>query len=242
MAGKSEKAEKSGKAGVMLSAKQFKKLSKNLEIMFKKNSKDLRNLINDTKGQIADINGLLQTGLEKQNLEILTVLRSAGDCAKRSDNSAADLLSQVSSLRDYLAKQQNMVKRLQDGYDWTVLKNFCQRIIRCIDDVEKRINSSKEATDAHRQDLEMIYDQLVFALDGSGIEQFKPEVDTPYSGQEKIAEVVGKDSCEKGVSGHISQVVNPGYQYYISDEHQKLIRPAKVRLYEKQSEGSDDID
>ena len=242
MAGKSEKAVKSGKAGATLSAKQFKELSKNLETMFKKNAKDLRNLINDTKGQIDGINGLLQTELEKQNLEILASLRSAGDCAKRSDNSAADLLSQVSSLRDYLAKQQNMVKRFQDGYDWTVLKNFCQRIIRCIDDVEKRMNGSKEATDDHRLDLEMIYDQLVFALDGSGIEQFKPEIDIPYSGQEKIAEVVGKDPYKKGVPGHISKVVNPGYIYYISDEHQKLIRPAKVRLYEKQPEGSDDIE
>ncbi|NOQ23611.1 MAG: nucleotide exchange factor GrpE [Candidatus Aegiribacteria sp.] len=242
MAGKSGKTGKSGKVEAALSAKQFKELSKNLQNMFKKNTKDLRNLMNDTKSQIADIHELLQTELEKQKLDILAALRSAGDCAKRSDNSAADILSQVSSLRDYLAKQQNMVKRFQDGYDWTVLKNFCQRIIRCIDDIEKRTNSLKEATDAHRQDLEMIYDQLVFALDGSGIEQFKPEVDTPYSGQEKIAEVVGKDPCEKGVPGDISQVVNPGYLYYISDEHQKLIRPAKVKLYEKQSEGSDDIE
>ena len=198
--------------------------------------------MSDTKGHIADIQGLLQTELEKQNLEILAALKSAGDFAKRSDNSVADLLSQVSSLRDYLAKQQNMVKRFQDGYDWTVLKNYCKRIIRCIDDVEKRMNSTKNTAEDHRLDLEMIYDQLVFALDGSGIEQFRPEVDTPYAGQEKIAEVIGKDSSEKGKPGHISQVVNPGYLYYISDEHQKLIRPAKVRLYEKHVEGSDDIE
>ena len=239
MTSKSEKADKPGKVEVTLSAKQFKELSKNLKTMFKKNSDDLRNHLIEAKDQIADISGLLQTELEKQHLNMLSALRSAGDSATRSDNSAADILSQISSLRDYLAKQQNMVKRFQDGYDWTVLKNFSQRIIRCIDDVEKRMNS---AADDHRQDLEMIYDQLVFTLDGSGIEQFRPEIDSPYSGQEKIAEVVGKDPCEKGVPGHISKVVNPGYLYYISDEHQKLIRPAKVRLYEKQSEGSDDVE
>lgn len=242
MASKAEKADTSGKAEAALSGKQFRELSKSLKTMFKKNSKDLRNHLNEMKDQISDISGLLQTELEKQNLDILTALRSAGDFAKRSDNSAMDMLSQVSSLRDYLAKQQSMVKRFQDGYDWTVLKNFCQRIIRCIDDVEKRMNSADEVTDDHRQDLDMIYDQLVFALDGSGIEQFKPEIDTPYSGQEKIAEVVGKDPSEKGEPGHISKVVNPGYIFYIDDEHRKLIRPAKVRLFIKQTEGSDDIE
>lgn len=242
MTSKSEKADKPGKVEAKLSARQFKELSKNLKTMFKKNSDDQRNLLNEAKYQIAELSGLLQTEIEKQNLEILAGLRSAGDCAKRSDNSAADLLSQVSSLRDYLAKQQSLVKRLQDGYDWSVLKNFSQRIIRCIDDVEKRMNSAEDASDDHRQDLEMIYDQLVFALDGSGIEQFKPEIDTPYSGQEKIAEVVGKDPLENGIPGHISQVLNPGYLFYISDEHQKLIRPARVKLYEKQSEGSDKVE
>lgn len=225
------KTDEQGKVEVTLSRKQFRKLSKGL-----------RNLMNEVKDQITDIDGLLQTELEKQNLEILTTLRSAGDFAKRSDNSSADLLSQVSSLRDYLAKQQNFVRRLQDGYDWTVLKNFCNRIIRCIDDVEKRMNSADAITDAHRQDLEMIYDQLVFVLDGNGIEQFKPEIDTPYSGQEKTAEVVGKDPSEKGEPGHISQVVNPGYFYYINEEHQKLIRPARVRLYKIQQERSDNIE
>ena len=242
MAVKPEKANISGEVEATLSGKQFRELSKNLKTMFKKNSKDLRSHLNEMKDQISDVSGLLQTELEKQNLEILTTLRSAGDSAKRSDNSSADLLSQVSSLRDYLAKQQNLVKRFQDGYDWTVLKNFCQRIIRCIDDVEKRMNSTDGVTADHSQDLETIYDQLVFALDGNGIEQFRPEIDTPYSGQEKIAEVVGKDPSEKGEPGHISQVVNPGYFYYIDDEHQKLIRPAKVRLYMKQTEGSDNIE
>lgn len=242
MASKPEKTDTSGQVEATLSGKQFRELSKNLKTMFKKNSKDLRNHLNEMKDQISDINGLLQTELEKQNLDILATIRSAGDFAKRSDSSSADIFSQVSSLRDYLAKQQNLVKRFQDGYDWTVLKNFCQRIVRCIDDVEKRMHNPNDLTDDHRQDLEVIYNQLVFALDGSGIEQFRPEIDTPYSGQEKIAEVVGKDPSEKGEPGHISQVVCPGYLYYINDEHQKLIRPAKVRLYMKQPERSDDIE
>jgi len=239
MAGKAN----SGKSDIQLSGKQFKELSNQIEKLFRRSSDDLRDVLREVMIQMTDMAETLQTSLGNQTIETLAAIRSAGDSVKRSDITSADMLSQVSSLRDYLARQQNLVKRFQDGYDWTVLKNFCQRIIRTIDDIEKRMNSGDSMSDAHRQDLEMIYDQLVFTLDGSGIEQFRPEADIPYTGQEKIAEVVGKDTTEDdNKTGNISRVINPGYYYYVSEEHQKLIRPAKVRLYMKKPEGSDEVE
>jgi len=177
--------------------------------------------------------------VEKQRLETLATVRSAVDSVSRSDESMRETASQLSSLRDYVARQQNLVKRFQDGYDWTVIRNFCRRIIRCIDDVEKRLASDSLQED-HRNDLELVRDQLVFALDGNGVEQFRPRTDTPYTGQERMAEVVGKDPPDGGEPGHISAVVQPGYLYYISEELQKLVRPARVRLYQRKPEGSDE--
>lgn len=243
MAEKTEKADKTGKGDAQLTGKQFKELSKQLETLFKRNSNDMHDLRKEVRKQISNISELVQAGLEKQSLETLSAFKSADDFARRSDGSTADLLSQVSSLRDYLSRQQNLVRKLQDGYDWTILRSFCLRIIRCIDDVEKRLKSTDDISDAHRQDLEMIHDELVFALDGSGVEQFQPEIDTPYSGQERFAEVTGKSSAgEGGKPGHISEIKCPGYYYYISEEQRKLIRPAKVKLYEKEPEGSDEVE
>ncbi len=231
----------SGKPDMKLSARQFKELKKQIEKLFGRSSDDLRDVLREVMAQMTDMGKTLQTSLGNQTIETLAAIRSAGDSVKRSDTTSADMLSQVSSLRDYLARQQNLVKRFQDGYDWTILKNFCNRIIRIIDDIEKRMNS--DVSDAHRQDLEVIYDQLVYTLDGSGIEQFRPETDIPYAGREKIAEVVGKDTTEdENKAGNISRVINPGYYYYVSEEQQKLIRPAKVRLYIEKSEGSDEIE
>lgn len=243
MAGKTEKAEKTGKGDALLTGKQFKELLKQLETHFRRNSNDLHDLLKEVKEHISDISEFVQAGLEKQSLETFSAFKSADDFARRSDGSTADLLSQVSSLRDYLSRQQNLVRKFQDGYDWTILRSFCLRIIRCIDDVEKRLKSTDDISDAHRQDLEMIHDELVFALDGSGVEQFQPEIDTPYSGQERFAEVTGKNSAgEGGKPGHISEIMCPGYYYYISEEQRKLIRPAKVKLYEKEPEGSDEVE
>jgi molecular chaperone GrpE (heat shock protein) len=242
MASKSEKTEKEGKVEARLSGRQFKDLSNQLEKLFKLSSADQREVLKDVIDQVKDFSESLSNTIENQSLNALSAIKAAEESLKRSDSTTADLLAQVSSLRDYVAKQQNLVKRYQDGYDWTVLKNFTQRIIRCIDDAEKRKNATS-LSDAHRQDLEIICDQLVFALDGSGIEQFVPGTGISYAGQEKIAEVVGKDPLDHGGKpGYISQVISPGYYYYISDEQKKLIRPAKVRLFEKQPEGSDEVE
>jgi len=242
MASKSAKSEKPDKTEVKLTGKQFRELSKQIEKQYKRSCDNMREVLDDTITQVTDMSELLHTTLEKQSISTLSAVKAAENSIIRSDSTSADLLAQVSSLREYTAKQQNLVKRYQDGYDWTVLSNFAKRIIRCIDDIEKRM-SVDDLSDSHRQDLEIICDQFVFALDGSGIIQFRPETGTPYAGQEKIAEVVGKDPLDEGFEpGQISHVACAGYYYYMNDEQQKLIRPAKVRLYEKQAEGSDEVE
>lgn len=208
-----------------------------------KSSLDLRDLVAGVREDLSELGSEIRSVLERQSLEAMSALNSSMDFIKRSDTTTADLLSQVSSLRDYVAKQQAQVKRLQDGYDWTILRNFCLRVIRCIDDIEKRMGSVDDDAASHREDLEMIHDQLVFALDGNGVEQFRPECGVPYSGLEKVAEVVGKDPLsDGGAPGHISRVVGSGYIVHVSQEQQRLIRPAKVILFEREPEGSDGIE
>ena len=148
------------------------------------------------------------------------------------DNTLKDLTQQVSAIREYAANQQNRLERLQDGYDWNIIKTFCLRIIRCIDNVEKRIEQVSQE-DVQAIHLEEVRDELVFALESSGIEQFEPKINTYYRGQEKIAEAI-KDkahSKDPNKKGKIEKVLKPGYQFYIDDENVKIVRPAQVRIY-----------
>ncbi len=137
--------------------------------------------------------------------------------SKPLDSTLKDLAQQVSAIREYASCQQERVEKLQDGYDWNIIKTFCLRIIRCIDNLENRI-SRLSSKDAKTEYLEDIRDELVFALESSGIEQFEPEVNSNYSGQEKYAEAVkGKQSCDKPKQkGKIAKVIRPGYQYFIN--------------------------
>ncbi len=152
--------------------------------------------------------------------------------SKPLDSTLKDLAQQVSAIREYASCQQERVEKLQDGYDWNIIKTFCLRIIRCIDNLDNRINrlSSKGTKTEY---LEDIRDEMVFALESSGIEQFEPEINSVYRGQEKYAEAVkDKQHCEKSKQkGKIAKVIRPGYQYFINEENIKIVRTAQVKLF-----------
>ena len=156
----------------------------------------------------------------------------ARDLSKPIDNTLKQLSQEVSAIREYTSYQQDRLEKLQDGYDWNIIRTFCLRVIRCIDNLDNRISqlNNKSAKTAH---LKEVRDELIFALESSGVEQFEPEIHSDYRGQEKVAEAV-KDrqpSEEPGQRGKIASVIRPGYQYFISEENIKVVRPAQVRLF-----------
>jgi len=98
-------------------------------------------------------------------------LRDAGDV----NGTLKELATQVSAIREYASCQQERVNKLQDGYDWNIIRNFCLRIIRCIDNLDDRVRQlSEQAVDTGH--LEDVRDELIFALESSGVEQFEAEV------------------------------------------------------------------
>jgi molecular chaperone GrpE (heat shock protein) len=148
------------------------------------------------------------------------------------DSTLKDLSKQVSAIREYAANQQDRLRKLQDGYDWNIIKTFCLRIIRCIDNLECRIERMLEQ-DGDTTDLEEVRDELVFALESSGVEQFEPKINSEYRGQEKYAEAVKekKKSEVPEQKGKIEKIIRPGYQCFIDEENVRIVRPAQVRLF-----------
>ena len=154
------------------------------------------------------------------------------DSSKPLTNTLKELSQQVSAIREYTAYQQNRLEKLQDGYDWNIIRTFCLRVIRCIDNIENRIGQLGE-DQARAMHLEEVRDELVFALESSGVEQFRPKVNSDYRGQERYTEPVKeKQPCEKPEqAGKIADVIRPGYQYFINEENIKVVRPAQVKLF-----------
>lgn len=174
--------------------------------------------------------------LEKQVTEFKkmaqTVKQTALEHSAPLANTLKELTEQMAAIREYASLQQNRVVKLQDGYDWNIIRNFCLRIIRCIDNLESRIaRLSEQGIDT--TDLMEVRDELIFVLESSGVEQFEPAVNSDYNGQEKRAEAVKDKDCsdEPSLAGKIAEVVRPGYQYVIDEENVKVVRTAQVKLY-----------
>ena len=124
------------------------------------------------------------------------------------------------------------MEKLQNGYDWNIIKSFCLRIIRCIDNIEKRIEVL-ERDEVDMTGYEEIRDELIFALESNGLEQFVPELKSDYREQEKYIEAVKeKEHTETpALKGKIAKVLRRGYRCIIDDENIKVVRTARVKLF-----------
>ncbi len=175
-------------------------------------------------------------GLQKQIAEFKEMAQSVQQATQKQSeplsSTLKELAQQVSAIREYAACQQDRVEKLQDGYDWGIIRTFGLRVIRCIDNIESRIdNPPKDCEDLIY--LEEVRDELLFAMESSGIEQFKPEIHSEYRGQEKLAEAI-KDKVpadKPEQTGRIAQVIRPGYRYMMDDEEYKVVRTAQVKLF-----------
>jgi molecular chaperone GrpE (heat shock protein) len=143
-----------------------------------------------------------------------------------------ELAQQVSAIREYAACQQDRVEKLQDGYDWSIIRTFCLKVIRCIDNLESRLGKLDEGNDGTLQ-LEEVRDELLFALESSGVEQFRPDVGSDYRGNEKFAEAIKEKETaqDPGQAGLIAKVVRPGYRYITDEDSYKVVRTAQVKLF-----------
>lgn len=184
-------------------------------------SSTLKEQADDLQRQLAEFKQMAQD-----------VQQASRDRSDPLSGTLKELAQQVSAIRDYAASQQNRVEKLQDGYDWGIIRTFCLRVIRCIDNVEKRIEDLGEDDEAASY-LQEIRDELLFALESSGVEQFLPEVNTEYRGQEKLAEAIKEKqpTNKPDLAGKIAKVLRPGYRYIIDDDNFKIVRTAQVKLF-----------
>jgi len=200
--------------------------------------KNVKKENNESKGDknLKDSLKAQTENLEKQMAEFKQVAKGVRQTAIENsepiNSTLNELTQQVSAIREYASSQQDRLTKLQDGYDWNIMRTFCLRFIRCIDNLDKRISQMTEK-DIEVLDLQEVRDELLFALESSGVEQFEPEINSDYHGQEKYAEAVKeKEKCDdKKHAGKIAKVIRPAYQYFIDDENAKVVRPAQVKLF-----------
>jgi len=152
--------------------------------------------------------------------------------AQSIEKSVEEACKQIWAIREYAARQQDRMEKLQDGYDWNIIGNFCLRIIRCVDNLEDRI-AELESNGRDARHLHLLRDELLFAMESSGVERFEVEVGSDFRGQEHRLKAQSQREVTDNMEliGKVARVVRPGYQCYISEDTTKTVRPAEVRVY-----------
>jgi len=198
-----------------------------------------KNVMSDYRINTKKIEDSIKTqtdNLEKQFEEFRSMTQSVKQAAIQHsepiNNAIEELANQVAAIREYASNQQTRMEKLQDGYDWNIVRTFCLRVIRCIDNLENRIDQLV-AEGVETKDLEEARDDLIFALESSGVEQFEPEINSDYRQHQKFVEAV-KDrepANQPNEKDKIAKVLRRGYRYVIDDENVKVVRTARVKLF-----------
>jgi len=191
--------------------------------------------VENLEKQVQEIRQMAGDSLSQKNAKSSSaqgVKQAIGEYSESINDTLMELTQQVAAIREYASGQQGRVEKLQEGYDLNIIKNFCLRVIRCIDNVDGCIGRQSEQ-DSQTMYLKEVRDELLFALESSGVEQFAPEINSEYRGQERLVEAVKeKEHCDDPLlSGKIAQVIKPGYQYFVDEQNVKIVRPAMVKLF-----------
>ena len=225
---------------LLLSDKESIKSEKSLGTAIEAQKKSMIQLEDSLKSQFENLekqveqirqmagDASLQEAAKNQSAQGVATVEQSGPI----NDTLTELTQQVAAIREYASGQQDRVKKLQEGYDLNIIKNFCLRIIRCIDNLESCISKQSEQ-DSETIHLKEARDELLFALESSGVEQYGPEINSDYCGQERHAEAIKeKEHCDDpNLAGKIAEVIKPGYQYIIDEENVKVVRPAMVKLF-----------
>jgi len=152
---------------------------------------------------------------------------------KRVDREMTRIESLVVGMRDYLSESNEQTMRLQEGYDYAVLKKFVRPVIQVIhglEQLESRLGNNPSSDEVRAQ-----WTELLDLLEHSGIERFDVEVDAPFSDMRKEAEAVTakEPTNDPEKVGKVAQVVRSGYRYIYNNDRKRLVLPAQVKLYEK---------
>jgi molecular chaperone GrpE (heat shock protein) len=150
----------------------------------------------------------------------------------RIDQGFSLLDGTLNGIRDYLSTRHEQMVRLQEGYDYSVIKTFSKQIIQCVNQLEMKMQVAKN--ESEKVDLKLIYDDLMDILERYSLERFVPEAGVAFARIRKIAEIASvKEYTEDDtLVGTVAEVIRPGYRYVYNHDKYHIISPAQVKVFE----------
>ena len=178
---------------------------------------------------------------EKRALDTAQAADKVSAATLRMETQLKETQQVLQSLRDFSLEQQKEIRRLREGYDYTIIKAFVLRMIHALEDSSEKIERSrlKGMPQGQLDNLQFTHDLFLFALEGSGIESFVPEVGTKFDPADPRLEPASTATTDnQSLHLTVARVVKPGFSIQINEEKKQVIRPAQIEYLKFNNQNS----
>jgi len=137
----------------------------------------------------------------------------------------------LGTLKEFVAEQKQEIRRMQDGYDWSIVNALCIGIIEVIDKVDEELRTTTKKKEIER--LTEVRGLLVTMLESHQVTELKLDQKKDYSGSEtdENCEIVFCDSEEDDAHGKIANVIHSSFIYEGAKGDSRIVRRAKIEVY-----------
>ncbi len=138
----------------------------------------------------------------------------------------------MSTLKAFVAEQKAELRKMQEGYNWSVINSMCMGLIRIIDKLDEDIkNTSNKDIKTSLNDSRALITAMLETYD---VAEISPEVGKAYQDKDKsenikVTMVKPKKQEKKGT---VARVIKPSFIYQGGYEQEKVLRAAEIEVYQ----------
>lgn len=187
--------------------------------------------INVLGHQIEDKYNELIKDVDMQFQEFASSQKSASQQSAELNHRVGEIENLLHALKEFVADQKAEIRRLHQGYDWSVINHISVGMINVVDKIDRELE--KGVAKEEKQSLDEIREEITAILESYNIKKSTPKVGSEYTDQEgdKNCKVVMIDSDEPRLRGKIARVIKPSYVYRMSKDKKRVIREAEIEVY-----------
>ncbi len=217
---------------------QIKNLSHDIEEQ-NKSVRDVKLRIQKTENSflkvlahhIDDKNEQLLKDIDMQFHDFAALHKSSSKQYTSIGSRIGEIENLLGTLKEFVAEQKQEIRRMQEGYDWSVVNGLCLGIIEVVDRIDEELSGTTKKSEIGR--LIDIRGLLLIMLETHHVAESKPDDKKDYSATESDdnIEIVFCDSEDDDEHGKVSKILQSSFIYEGSKGDNRVIRRAKIEVY-----------
>jgi len=176
---------------------------------------------------IDDKNEQLLKDIDMQFHDFAALHKSSSQQYTSIGSRIGEIENLLGTLKEFVAEQKQEIRRMQDGYDWSVVNGLCLGIIDVVDRIDEEISATSNKKEIGR--LVDIRGLLLIMLETHHVAELKPDDKKDYSALEsdENMEIVFCDTEKDEEHGKVAKILQSSFIYEGSKGDNRVIQKLK---------------